>query len=276
MIGGHGMASADNAPLHPGLRIFSAGVMVVLLVGAGLFVSPDLVKPRWPWAVTPFNSRFLGGFYIAEMAGMAALLLWNRWSPARLILVMALAFTLLATVASLLNLDTFNLQRKSSWAWFGAYILSILVAAVALWVARNRAPVNNLTIGGSDWQWLRAEMTALALYGVALLVLPGFATSFWPWPIDTFHAQVYSAVFLSGAVGVYLLWSSPAREEMLVLGTAQLVFGALAIIGMLMTNAVVNKIVWTSPGTIAWVVLFAVITISGARKLQVGLAPRPR
>jgi hypothetical protein len=268
------MSSAGNAPLHPALRLFSAGVLVVLLVGAGLFVAPDLVKPRWPWAVTPFNARFLGGFYIAEMAGMAALLIWNRWSPARLILVMALVFTLVATFASLLNLGIFDMQRKSTWAWFGAYGLSIIVAAAALLATRAWAPVNNLVVGNSDRLWLQFEFSALALYGMALLILPGFATSFWPWPIDTFHAQVYSAVFLSGAAGVHLLWRSPAREEMLVLGAAQLVFGALAIIGMLLTNAVVNKIVWASPGTVAWVGLFAAITVSGARKLQIGLAPQ--
>ena len=269
------MSSADNAPLHPALRLFSAGVLVVLLVGAGLFVAPDLVKPRWPWAVTPFNSRFLGGFYIAEMAGMAALLIWNRWAPARLILIMALVFTLLATLASLLNLGTFNMERKSTWAWFGAYGLSIVVAAVGLLATRERQAVNNLAVGNSYRLWLQIESVALALYGLALLVLPGLATSFWPWPIDTFHAQVYSAVFLSGAAGVCLLWRSPAREEMLVLGTAQLIFGALAIIGMLLTNAVVNKIVWAAPGTIAWVAIFAAITISGARKLQIGFGPSP-
>lgn len=269
------MSSADNTPLHPVLRLFSAGVLVVLLVGAGLFVAPDLVKPRWPWAVTPFNSRFLGGFYIAEMAGMTALLIWNRWSPARLILVMALVFTLIATLASLLNLGIFNMERKSTWAWFSAYSLSIMVAAIGLWATRERRSVNNLVVDKSDRLWLQVESAMLAIYGVALLILPAFATSFWPWPIDTFHAQVYSAVFLSGAAGAFLLWNSPAREEMLVLGTAQLIFGALAIIGMFLTNAVVRKIVWDTPGTIAWMVLFAAVTISGARKLQVGFAPQP-
>jgi hypothetical protein len=90
------------------------------------------------------------------------------------------------------------------------------------------------------------------------------------WPIDRFHAQVYSAVFLSGAAGVYLLAQPRARGDAGP-GAAELIFGALAIVGMLMTNAVVSKISW-SPGTIAWVAIFAVMAISGARKLQVGLA----
>ena len=147
----------DNAPLHPALRFFSAGVLVVLLVGAGLFVAPDLVKARWPWPVTPFNSRFLGGFYIAEMAGMAALLIWNRWSPARLILSMALAFTLLATLASLLNLGTFNIVRKSSWVWFACLHPGGSGLGSGAVDVRERPPVNNLTFGNSDRLWLQSR-----------------------------------------------------------------------------------------------------------------------
>src|SRR5436190_8609651 len=85
----------DNPPFPAALRLFSAGVIIVLIVGAGLFFAPALVKPRWPWPVTPFSARFLGGFYTAEMAVMAALLVWNRWSPGRLVLVMAFIFTII-------------------------------------------------------------------------------------------------------------------------------------------------------------------------------------
>ncbi|RUW96108.1 hypothetical protein EOA27_39110, partial [Mesorhizobium sp. M2A.F.Ca.ET.037.01.1.1] len=59
------MPKSDNPPLPGALRLFSAAVIVVLIVGAGLFFAPTLVKPRWPWPVTPFSARFLGGFYTA-------------------------------------------------------------------------------------------------------------------------------------------------------------------------------------------------------------------
>src|SRR5690349_2725399 len=62
------MPKSDNPPFPGALRLFSAAVIIVLIVGAGLFFAPALVKPRWPWPVTPFSARFLGGFYTAEMA----------------------------------------------------------------------------------------------------------------------------------------------------------------------------------------------------------------
>src|SRR4051794_4495645 len=54
------MPTSDNPPFPAALRLFSAGVIIVLIVGAGLFFAPELVKPRWPWPVTPFSARFLG------------------------------------------------------------------------------------------------------------------------------------------------------------------------------------------------------------------------
>ncbi|MES0161386.1 hypothetical protein [Mesorhizobium sp. C268A] len=112
------MPTRDNPPFPAALRLFSAGVIIVLIVGAGLFFAPALVKPRWPWAVTPFNARFLGGFYTAEMAVMAALLVWNRWSPGRLVLVMAFIFTVIVSAASFINLGYFNFERKAPGSGF--------------------------------------------------------------------------------------------------------------------------------------------------------------
>ena len=116
ILGAFSMPTSDNPPFPAALRIFSLGVIIVLIVGAGLFFAPALVKPRWPWPVTPFSARFLGGFYTAEMAVMAALLFWNRWSPGRLVLVMAFIFTVIVSAVSLINLGYFNFGRKSDLA----------------------------------------------------------------------------------------------------------------------------------------------------------------
>src|SRR6218665_2081332 len=118
------MARVENPALHSALRIFSAGVIIVLLVGAGLFFTPSLVRPRWPWDVAPFNARFLGSFYTAEIAVILFLLRWNRWSPGRLILVMAFVFTLVVTATSLVHHGMFNFARKVTWIWYAVYILS--------------------------------------------------------------------------------------------------------------------------------------------------------
>ena len=161
------MLDDANPQLPGGLRIFSAAVIVVLLVGAGLFFVPDLVKPRWPWPLAPFNARFLGSFYLAELVAMVALLVWNRWSPARMILVMAFVFTLVVSATSLINLGQFNFARKAPWIWFVVYAGSAVVSGLFLWNARASPPVAAVVSGAGWRRYLQAEAILLGLYGLA-------------------------------------------------------------------------------------------------------------
>ncbi|KUM27189.1 hypothetical protein AU467_01975 [Mesorhizobium loti] len=261
------MPTSNNPPFPAALRLFSLMVIIVLIVGAGLFFAPALVKPRWPWAVTPFNARFLGGFYTAEMVVMAALLVWNRWSPGRLVLIMAFIFTVIVSAASFINLGYFNFERKAPWLWFLVYLASVVVSGLFLWRARTRPSAKGVTLNPARRGYMAVESAILGLYGVGLLLFPLTFSSFWPWPIDAFHAQVYSAIFLAGAGGTHLVWRSAPREELLVLGLAQLLVGLLAILGLVITDAAVHRIDWRATGTLCWLALFGWIGISGVFKL---------
>ncbi|RWO89105.1 hypothetical protein [Mesorhizobium sp.] len=261
------MPASNNPPFPAALRLFSVVVIIVLIVGAGLFFAPVLVKPCWPWAVTPFNARFLGGFYTAEMVVMAALVVWNRWSPGRLVLVMAFIFTAIVSVASFINLGYFNFERKAPWLWFLVYLASVAVSGLFLWRARARPSAKGVTLNPVWRGYMPVESAVLGLYGVGLLLFPLTFGSIWPWPIDAFHAQVYSAIFLAGAGGIYLVWRSAPREELLVLGLAQFLVGLLAILGLVITDAAVHRIDWTATGTLCWLALFGWIGISGVFKL---------
>jgi hypothetical protein len=266
------MLENGNPKLPGGLRVFSGAVIVVLLVGAGLFFVPDLVKPRWPWLLAPFNARFLGSFYLAEMVAMVALLVWNRWAPARMILVMAFVFTLVVSVTSLINLDHFNFARKASWLWFAVYAGSAVVSGLFLWNARATPPVA-AAVSGAGWRsYLQAETILLGLYGLGLLTLPATFSAFWPWKIDAFHAQTYSAIFITAAAGTWLISSHAPREELVALGAAQFALGLLSAVGLAITDAAAKRVDWATPGTWAWLVLFALIAATGLLKLLVGLA----
>ena len=226
------MLEDGNPQLPGGLRIFSAAVIVVLLVGAGLFFVPDMVKPRWPWPLAPFNARFLGSFYLAELVAMVALLVWNRWSPARMILVMAFVFTLVVSATSLVNLGQFNFARKAPWIWFAVYAGSVVVSGLFLWNARGTPPVATAVSGAGWGRYLQVEAALLGLYGLGLLVAPSTFSAFWPWKIDAFHAQTYSAIFIAAAAGAWLIARQAPREELVALGAAQLALGLLSIVGL--------------------------------------------
>ncbi|MBX3596927.1 MAG: hypothetical protein KF874_05065 [Rhizobiaceae bacterium] len=261
------MAQATNPRLHPALRFFSAAVILVLAFGAGLFFFPSLVRPRWPWEIAPFNARFLGGFYTAEMAVMAFLLVWNRWSPGRLILVMAFVFTLVVTATSLVHHGMFNFARKAPWLWYAVYVLSVLVSGYALWAGRKTPVMSGGPVPELMRRWLAMEWLLLALYGAALLALPLWAASFWPWHIDIFHAQTYSAVFLAGAAGVLLVSREGTREDFIVVAVADISVGLLAIAGLAWTDMAAQRVAWCAPGTIVWVAIFVLIAASGCQKL---------
>ncbi|MGX5803385.1 hypothetical protein ACWGS9_19320 [Bradyrhizobium sp. Arg314] len=261
------MPTSDNPPFPAALRLFSAGVITVLIVGAGLFFAPELVKPRWPWAVTPFSARFLGGFYTAEIAVMAALLFWNRWSPGRLVLVMAFIFTVIVSAASFVNLGYFNFGRKATWLWFLVYLASAAVSGLFLWRARSRPSAKGVPLNPAWRGYMLLETAILGLYGVCMLLFPLIVSSTWPWRVDPFHAQVYSAIFLAGAGGIYVVWRSAPREELLVLGLAQFLVGLLAILGLIITDAAVHRIDWAATKTLSWLALFGWIGISGVFKL---------
>jgi hypothetical protein len=134
--------------------------------------APVLVKPRWPWAVTPFNARFLGGFYTAEMVVMAALLVWNRSSPGRLVLVMAFIFTAIVSVASFVNLGHFNLERKAPWLWFLVDLASVAVSGLFLWRARARPSAKGVTLNPAWRGYMPVESAILGPMASACCCFP--------------------------------------------------------------------------------------------------------
>src|SRR5438093_10979309 len=45
------------------IAVLAQGVGM-LVVGLGLFLAPDIVKPVWPWGLTPLTSRAIGAWLI--------------------------------------------------------------------------------------------------------------------------------------------------------------------------------------------------------------------
>jgi hypothetical protein len=96
-----------------------------------------------------------------------------------------------------------------------------------------------------------------------MFILPAASVSFWPWPVDDFHARVYSAVFVSGAVGAYLLSRIGAFWDFFTIGVSHAAFGFFAILGTVLVDAVTHRVNWSSPGTWLWLALFGWLCIAG-------------
>lgn len=101
-------------------------------------------------------------------------------------------------------------------------------------------------------------------YGLLLLLVPAAASVFWPWKLDTFHAQLYSVTFLAPAVGAGVLLRGATRSELKTLGLTLAAWGLLPIIGLVLADASVHRVRWAITDTWLWLALFSGMTGVGA------------
>lgn len=267
------MAKNNNPPISDLLKVLTTVEFIVLaVVSVGFFFLPNVAAPVWAWEFTPFNIRFTGAVYLASAVAVGAMLFAGRWAPARLILPMIFTFTTLALAATLLNLPNFIYERPATWGWFLLYILLPVNSAVHLYLYRNWKPALAKATPARWTQLANVFGPLLIAYGAGLFVAPAALTFFWPWPINPFHAGLYSAIFVTAGVGLLLVRKQAAAIELRSLGATLLTLGAFAIIGLALANVVKPIVVWTAPGTLAWLAIFAVLAVLGLGLLQAGRA----
>ena len=252
------------SPSLPLARPFMLIVILVLTVGSfGLYFFPAWTVERWPWTLPPFHTRFLGAVYLSEFAAVLILLLTNRWAPARLSLPVAVSFTFIVSAASFMHLDQWDFTRRTVWLWFILYVVSLFISAFLFWHYR-REPENASPTSPLWRNILIGQAILYGLYGVGLLLAPEMLGSFWPWKIDAFHGNLYSSVFISGALGNLMLARVAARIEYLTLGLSQFALGFFAILGLFIVDAQVHRVDWANPGVYLWLGMFAVLTFVGS------------
>jgi hypothetical protein len=258
------LSSASNPRLPMLFRVIASVEWLVLgVTGFGLFLLPTVASAQWPWQVKPFNTFFLAAVYISSFAAVTVLLWGGRWAPARLGLWMLVVFTTLVLIISVAYLGRFDFHKWATWAWFFLYIVIPLNSVYNLYLFRHLQPANSTPLPSLLKWYLLVQAVALCLYTIALLIAPVASTAFWPWHIDEFHERMYSAIFLTGAVGAYVLWRSGASIELLLLGVTQSVLGLFAILGIVIVNASQHTVDWTQPGTWVWIGLFVVLMLTG-------------
>lgn len=238
-------------------------VAVLLVAGGGLLVAHASVVAVWPWALAPFNLRFLGALYSAALVAALLQCLYARWSPARTVTTMIFVFTLVVTILSFVHFARFDLRTVPAWIWFVLYVGVCVNAGAHLAFYRNPSLAGHAP-GPAASALLLVQATALGGYGLALLAAPEAAARLWPWKLDTFHAQIYSVTFLTPAAGALTLRRRASRADWLTLGLTQVAWGLLPIVALLVVDAKVHRVDWGAVATWAWIALFAAIAATGA------------
>jgi hypothetical protein len=252
------MTATNNPQISTLLRFLTfVEVLVLFVTGLGLFFVPKLIEPFWPWELLPFNARFLGAVYTTSLIAAAMQVYYARWSPTRVVTPMIFIFTAVIILLSFVHINEFDFQRPEVWLWFLLYIVLPINAGYHIWLYRNLQAGDPARPTNAGRTILLTQALILGIYGLALLLIPSVAKTLWSWEIDDFLAQLYSVTFLAPAVGAFMLAKAASKIEWLTMGLTQAVLGLFPIIGVIVVNATVKGVDWSSAGTWIWMVLFA-------------------
>jgi len=245
-------------------RIECVVVCTAAVVG---FFAPGIGSTIWAWTPAPFNARYLGAIYFATLSPLLVFGVSGRWSPGRVVVPMIFTFTTSVALVMIAYRDQFEWGRPATYIFWFLYLFIPVNSAVYLYLLRTLPSADaEVTLPGNR---ARSSLLALALaiYGLALLLIPSTAASFWAWPVDAFHGRIYAATFLAPAVGVWLLRRSGSRSEWKTVGAFLVTLGVFSIVAVVWTSSGVplpRKVHYETAGTWAYFALNTLAAIAGA------------
>ena len=215
-------------PLWLRLVLLFTGLLQAIL-GLTLLLNPGAINGVWPWALTPIEARLLGASSLVSMP-LSMLAAWaNRWSAARIPLVMLTSYRVLQVLAGLVHLDRFDLRRPITWNYFGGGVALLVVLAVELALhARLGQPadVGPAWLGGERALDLGAGKLLLRLlavlyfvWGLAFLVLGSAGASLWfeaPGLATSLTLRLFASPIMGLALGMWLISAARYWREVMI------------------------------------------------------------
>lgn len=238
-------------------------IVLLIVVGGALFCFPEFSQSRWVWPLKPYNTRFLGAIYLTSLVGLVSLVLSKRAALTRLIIPMTSVFTAIVLMVSCLTIQLFNPARRATDLWFWLYLVDC-VGITYYWGYFRSHYYLGLRRLPTLWSvGLGVQAGLLGAYGLSLLLSPVAAGAAWLWPLDAFHAQLYSAIFLAGALGSAMLSRRATAAETRSLGVIQVTFSSLVLLGVWLVDKEMQGIDWGLFVSWAWVGAIALLGIVG-------------
>ena len=218
-------------PVTRNQKIFFAAVgALALWVGVWGFFVPGHVDKAIPWLVPPLHARFIGAIYFSGFTIMSASMLTRHLEEVRVSNIIVSVWTGALFVISLFYLGEFDFGRGPVLFWFAAYIAYPLIGFWYAWINRN---IRDQATSSSLPSWIRTALLIqgmlLTLIALALLFIPDFMLTIWPWKVTRMLIQIYSGPFLAFGIGSLLLSRQQTwpAVRIVVSGFFVLAFGVL-------------------------------------------------
>lgn len=222
-------------------KLLVAASVLVLIIGAPLFILPTETETLFSWSVNPpLTAAFLGAAYWAAFVLEYLCSRESEWARARVAVPAVLLFTTLTLIVTLVHIDKFHFDADPgsitwviTWVWLIVYAVVPLIMATIL-VVQMRTPGAEPVRVSPMPSWMHivliSQTAVMLLLGVSLLVAPtSVAPSVWPWGLSALTGRAIGAWLL----GLGLAAAHASRENDLVrvegAMAACLAFGALEL-----------------------------------------------
>jgi hypothetical protein len=276
-----GSAGRDTRPIHPtiGLTLGATGLFLLAL-GIDLTVAPGRTDEYFSWAIKPpMTAGTIGAFYLTGSVLIWAALAGNAWARARTVILGGAVFSILALIATFIDLDRFNFDSSHtfavvvSWVWTLSYA-TIAPLLVLFLIPQSRVPGVDPRMGPPP-RWVSASVLAAGAIFVAtavgLSVVPKEMVKIWPWTLTPLTARVLGA--WAAGFGTVLLWGARTNDRFRMLPAV----ATLAVVGLLQLLTVLrfnDDVSWSEPGAWIYVAAMGLALLAGGLALA-SLRRRP-
>ena len=247
-------------PIWLRLVLVFSGLLQAIL-GLTLLINPGAISGMWPWTLTPITARLLGASSLVSLPLTLLPAVANRWSAARIPLVMLISYRVLQVLAGLIHLDRFDFHRPITWNYFGGGVLVMVLFAVALALHTRLgqpADAGPAWLGGEQaldldpgQLLLRLLAAVYFVWGLAFLVLGNGAASMWfeaPGLATSLTLRLFASPIMGLALGLWLITTARRWREVVIAAVS------LTIIGL--TGSFAIGVEWVSvrpPGPLGYV-----------------------
>lgn len=260
----------DVRPLHPTIRItlvVTAGFLLVL--GIDLTLAPSRTDEFFSWTIEPpLTAGTIGAFYVTGSFMIVMTLMGSAWARGRTVILGGVAFSILAIVATLLDLDRFAFDSDEpvafvvAWVWILSYATVPVVLLLSL-IPQSRVPGIDPRLGPPP-RWVTVSLavagTVMVAAAAALSVVPEDMAELWPWTLTPLTARVLGA-WMAGFALVFLwvVWEKDRFQALPAVAT----LGFLGLAQLLTVARFRDDVSWEEPGAWIYVAALGIALVAG-------------
>jgi len=226
--------------LLTGLMQFGFGLTVLL--------NPGIIGQVWPWPLSPLSARLLGASSLVSVPLSIFTALANRWSAARIPMIMLLTYRVLQILVGLIHIGRFDFTRLITWNYFGGggllgiFLIVGLLRGNSLGQTVNRWPgllrgEAHLNIGPVARVVILAFAVIYFLIGLTLLVLGSNGSWLWmeaPGQATPLTLRLFASPTSGLALGLWLITRARYWREVGIPGAGLFTIGLTASLAVLL------------------------------------------